>query len=66
MQICSVFLDPNNDDVKRQRNLVKNKGKIVYTNFDQYKNELLNNRPMLIELRSWLTVALRMASMKKF
>ena len=66
MQICSVFLDPNNDDVKRQRNLAKNKGKIVYTNFDQYKNELLNNRPMLIELRSWLTVALRMVSMKKF
>ena len=45
------FFNPNDDDMKPLRDWVKNKGKIVYTNFGQYWTELLNYRPMLIELR---------------
>lgn len=31
------FLDPNNEGMKPLRDWVKNKSKIVYTNFDQYR-----------------------------
>lgn len=48
----SRYLDPNNDDVKPLRDWVKSRGKIVYTNFGQYRKELLKYRPMLIELRN--------------
>ena len=48
----SRYLDPNNDDMEPLRDWVESKGKIVYTNFGQYKKELLKYRPMLIELRN--------------
>ncbi len=50
--IFNRFLDPNDDDMEPLRDWVKNRGKIVYTNFGQYWTELLNYRPMLIELRN--------------
>ena len=46
------FFNPDDDDMKPLRDWVKNKGKIVYTDFSDYRKELLDYRPMLIELRN--------------
>ena len=46
------YLNPNNDDMKPLRDWVKSRGKIVYTDFGKYENELQDYRAMEIELRS--------------
>lgn len=46
------YLDSNDDDMKPLRNWIKNKGKIVYTNFGKYGDEVLQYRAMSIELRN--------------
>ena len=48
----SRYLDPNNDDMKPLRDWIRSRGKIVYTNFGKYEDELQDYRAMEIELRS--------------
>ena len=46
------YLNPNNEDMKPLRDWIKSRGKIVYTNFGKYEDELQDYRAMEIELRS--------------